>query len=350
MPVGARRAAEPASPRAPVGEPALAAGPQAFDEQALWSGDESHWPARARRAWQAGEWTLLGALASQALHRHPQRARLALLAAAGSFHQGDVAATRRLVEQALGWGADRHLVARMLVAGLHNTLGRAAAVLDQPARAVAHFSASVVTAMPGSSVHAASLARRTEQLAQLGLASAEAEVPLLEGRAPGSPSVPAQARWRVGEVTARGELHGAATRSGAYQYFAYGAEGGPLQVLQRHLPSGAWTLNEPGAVARGRVDIGVDVQGHVRVRTQTSLQTVCEWRSLAPHDPGAWSGAADVGRFREPPAPTVGLDQTLGPRIVAQEGQKGRRTLLLAEPAAAGSETLVLLLVDQQEA
>ncbi len=134
-----------------------------------WSGDEGSWLQRARHAWQVGDWRALAALGERPLHRHPERARLALLAAAGCFQLGDEAAVRRLVALALAWGCNKELVARVLISGLHNTLGRAASILDQPARALTQFAAAILTASPAGSVRTITQSRAGEQLAQLGL-------------------------------------------------------------------------------------------------------------------------------------------------------------------------------------
>ena len=134
-----------------------------------WSGDETAWLPRARSAWQLGDWRALVTLGERPLHRHPDRAKLALLAASGHFQLGDNAAVRRLVELALSWGCDKRLVSRVLVSGLHNTLGRAASVLDQPARALTQFTAAMLTASPASPLSAITQSRAGEQLKQLGL-------------------------------------------------------------------------------------------------------------------------------------------------------------------------------------
>ena len=47
--------------------------------------------------------------------------------------------TRKYITLARDWGCDKKLIARLLVAGVHNTLGRAAAANHQKNRALNYF-------------------------------------------------------------------------------------------------------------------------------------------------------------------------------------------------------------------
>lgn len=98
---------------------------------------------RARMQWQFGDWENLAALGWEALEAHPQRAILALLVGAAHQQVDDHVNARRFVSAACEWGCDVHTVARVLVAGAHNTLGRIAAVRQQEAAALKHFKAAV---------------------------------------------------------------------------------------------------------------------------------------------------------------------------------------------------------------
>lgn len=109
---------------------------------------------RARNWWQLGAWDQLAALAdrigdsgdNQDLATHPDRARLArlaLLAAAGCFQTGAAETARRLLRQALGWGCDRRIIARILLEGSCNSLGRVASLLEDEERARTFFEQAV---------------------------------------------------------------------------------------------------------------------------------------------------------------------------------------------------------------
>jgi FkbM family methyltransferase len=98
---------------------------------------------RCRTQWQFGDWSSLCALSEAQIREHPDRAKLALLAAAGHQQHGDMQLSRRWSEQALAWGCERKLLAQILVAGVYNTLARAAAAAGDEPRALSHFRQAV---------------------------------------------------------------------------------------------------------------------------------------------------------------------------------------------------------------
>ena len=94
---------------------------------------------RSRTQWQFGDWESLSQLNQEALQHHPQRAKLALLAAAGRFQLGEENEAHQYIRLALDWGCSPRLVKQILVSGVHNTLGVATALLDSTQRSSAHF-------------------------------------------------------------------------------------------------------------------------------------------------------------------------------------------------------------------
>jgi hypothetical protein len=90
---------------------------------------------RARTQWQFGDWASLAAIGRETLQHHPDRAKLALLAAAGHQQLGDQSATRQFIRLAQDWGCGKKLIAQVLLAGAHNTLAKAAAAAGQVPRA-----------------------------------------------------------------------------------------------------------------------------------------------------------------------------------------------------------------------
>ncbi|WP_210545492.1 hypothetical protein [Rhodoferax sp. PAMC 29310] len=124
---------------------------------------------RSRTQWQFGDWESLTQLERDTLQHHPDRAKLALLAAAGHSAQGNAAEARQYTRLAMDWGCSKRLVSQILIAGVHNTLGRAAAVSGQAQRAIKHFQASIATGSSGSDGRLLTQARVSAQLAQLGL-------------------------------------------------------------------------------------------------------------------------------------------------------------------------------------
>ncbi len=132
---------------------------------------------RCRALWLEGDWAALTAFTLADFERHAQRERLALMLAAAQFALGAFQPARRAAEQAGLWGADRRLVARTLLAGVHNTLGRAAALGGQAERAWQHF-AQASAPVAGARQRLQGLqGRGRRQLQALGLSLAPLPAP-----------------------------------------------------------------------------------------------------------------------------------------------------------------------------
>ncbi len=123
----------------------------------------------ARTQWQFGDWDSLIKIERETLQHHPDRAKLALLAAAGHLQQGDNNTARQFTRLALDWGCSKKLVSQILIAGVHNSLGRAAAINGEGQRALQHFESAIAAGSPAGEVRLLTKARLGEQLAQLGL-------------------------------------------------------------------------------------------------------------------------------------------------------------------------------------
>jgi hypothetical protein len=124
---------------------------------------------RSRTYWQFGDWESLTQLERDTLQHHPDRAKLALLVAAGHMQQGNNHSAREFTRLAQDWGCSKKLISQILISGVHNSLGRAAAILGEQPRALQHFQASILTVTPGSEAKLLSAARFNVQLQQLGL-------------------------------------------------------------------------------------------------------------------------------------------------------------------------------------
>lgn len=123
---------------------------------------------RARTQWQFGDWASLAQLANQPLARHPDRARLALLAAAGLLQQGNPEAAEEFVHQAREWGCDATWMRRILVAGVYNSLARARLLQGREADAAHLTEVACTTGMPSSEARLVIPARIAYQAAALG--------------------------------------------------------------------------------------------------------------------------------------------------------------------------------------
>lgn len=124
---------------------------------------------RARTQWQFGDWESLAQLDRDILQHHPDRAKLALFAGAGRLQSGQVVEARQYIQLAQDWGVGKKFLVRILTAGVHDSLGRAAAVAGQQSRALQHFQIAVATGTPGSDTQLLVQARTSQQYQQLGL-------------------------------------------------------------------------------------------------------------------------------------------------------------------------------------
>lgn len=98
----------------------------------------------ARTQWQFGDWENLASITLEKLQHHPQRAKLALLAATGHFQIGNQQEAHRLIRLAEDWGCSRRLIAQMLISGTHHSLGCSAELIGRQPRALEHFHQAVM--------------------------------------------------------------------------------------------------------------------------------------------------------------------------------------------------------------
>ena len=94
---------------------------------------------QSRTQWQLGDWASLANLDRDALQRHPDRAKLALLAAAGQIQSNNPHAAQQLIRMAQDWGCSKRMVSQVLVAGVYSSLGKATLIAGDQHRAVAHY-------------------------------------------------------------------------------------------------------------------------------------------------------------------------------------------------------------------
>jgi hypothetical protein len=128
---------------------------------------DEHLLERSRTQWQFGDWESLASLERNQLLHHPDRARLAIFAAAGRLQLGQNDDASALVRAAIEWGASKRLVSQMLISGVHNNLARALTVVGEPAHALQHFEAAIAVGAPSSDARLLVHARKTLQLDQM---------------------------------------------------------------------------------------------------------------------------------------------------------------------------------------
>lgn len=124
---------------------------------------------RARTQWQFGDWQSLAKIERNTLQHHPDRAKLALLAAAGRLQTRQDAEAEAYISLAQDWGVSKKLISQILIAGVHNSIGRAAAISNQQHRALQHFEDAIQIGTPGSDAKLLTQARSGYQLSALGI-------------------------------------------------------------------------------------------------------------------------------------------------------------------------------------
>jgi FkbM family methyltransferase len=95
--------------------------------------------SRARMQWQFGDWRSLLALDLLAIEHHPARAELALLSGCAALQVGQRDAAKRFLSAAESWGCHPELMARLLLAGVANSLGRYHALKGNSEASEAYF-------------------------------------------------------------------------------------------------------------------------------------------------------------------------------------------------------------------
>jgi len=97
----------------------------------------------SQEQWRQGDWTGLCRLNRSLLEHHPDRPGLSLLAVAAHHQLGHRNETLFWSRQARDWGADGGDLAKILIAGVHNSLGCCAALLGDDPCMTAHFQDAV---------------------------------------------------------------------------------------------------------------------------------------------------------------------------------------------------------------
>lgn len=112
-------------------------------DQWLQVGADAQLMDDARTQWRLGDWSALASIPDEVIEAHSARASIALFCAAAHQQLEQPARVRELVKLARQWGADKKQVVRILTAGVHNTLARAAALSNLEDRALEHFREAV---------------------------------------------------------------------------------------------------------------------------------------------------------------------------------------------------------------
>ena len=130
---------------------------------------------RCRDMWQAGDWEGMKGLDRETVQHHPDRAKLALLAAAAHQQTGNMDDARTWLRLARDWGCSKQLISQIMISGVFNTLARASAASGQMDRARLHFEDAMRCGAPKGNVAQLAQTRLATQLPALGLSAPDAD-------------------------------------------------------------------------------------------------------------------------------------------------------------------------------
>jgi len=139
------------------------------EECTFWMVFDENLLEQARTQWQFGDWVRLASISRESLQHHPERAKLAVLVAAGHGQCGDSVKLKQFIALASDWGCPKKLISQTLISGVQNSLGRAALAVNQFDRAQSLFEQSIKTGMPSADLKLLSDARGRQQRHLLGI-------------------------------------------------------------------------------------------------------------------------------------------------------------------------------------
>ena len=125
--------------------------------------------SKAKVSWLFGEWNDLVEMDQVILADHPVREKLVLLKASAHQQLGHHDEARKFTRMALDWGCSPRIVAQIMIAGVHNTLGRIAALKQDEERISNHFFKAVDVIVQGGRTELVSHARAVREMTKLGL-------------------------------------------------------------------------------------------------------------------------------------------------------------------------------------
>ena len=123
----------------------------------------------AKANWYFGEWQALVDLDIQALNSHPDVAKFAALKAAGFQQLNKMEESRTYFKLAKKLGCDNQIISQLLIAGVHNALGKVAALKSDDEKTLAHFNAAVCIGNNSQENKLARQARAVKEISKLGL-------------------------------------------------------------------------------------------------------------------------------------------------------------------------------------
>lgn len=255
--------------------------------------------------WQFGDWAELARIQDETLDKHPDRALLALLSAAGHLQLGHAQRGRSLVKQALADGCSSFVAARVLASGVYNTLGRTAAINGHKGQADAYFTRSIELSPFQNDTRLMAQARVREQMEQVAQSLSAPSVPVPEAPSTnateeGALKVERLATFDLGMAWSSNTVntvifrhHGILTWCG-FQYTAFYVNESTLRVVQRVLANdrissydieGQYNLRD----AHNSISLGIDRSGHLHISYDHHATKLRYRRSSQPNAIDGWT-------------------------------------------------------------
>jgi len=258
---------------------------------------------RSYTQWQFGDWKSLCQLNEELIQGHPDREKLALLAAAGNYQLGNESIGQQYTHLAQSWGVDANLINKILISGVCNNLGRAASFAGQNSRVAKHFSDSIETGILGADWNLITKVRVSQQQEQLGLQDPDSFETIGSGKVQNllTFNIKTVARHDLGNAWAGNTVntvifrhHGILTHENT-QFTAFYVNAQTLRLVQRELTSeklithdlvGEYNLRD----AHNSISMGVDRLGHLHLSYDHHATTLRYRRSIRPLDISEWTG------------------------------------------------------------
>lgn len=269
---------------------------------------------RARQLWQFGEWSQLALLTHQDIDQHPERAKLALLAASGLSQMGDHELSLHWFKQAKKWGCAPKLLKQIMISGVENNLAQAALFSGQAERAQQLMASGIHTVMPHLDGHSLAKSRLFGQyqkidfvvqnfvgekfLAKYSGTEADSAPDEIEQDRSFNPRLVAS--FDLGEAWAGNTVntvifrhHGIFTHQG-HQFTSFYVDEKTLRIVCRRLSddhitqydlAGEYNLKD----AHNSISMGVDRQGYLHACFDHHATKLRYRRSLKPMSIDGWT-------------------------------------------------------------
>jgi FkbM family methyltransferase len=123
----------------------------------------------AKANWYFGEWQALVDLDIKALSQHPEVEIFTALKAAAYQQINEIELSKTYFKLARKLGCDKQLINQLLIAGVHNALGRVSALKQDDVKTLSHFNAAVNIGGKKQENKLAMHARSVKEISRLGL-------------------------------------------------------------------------------------------------------------------------------------------------------------------------------------